>query len=356
MKAFFYAFWIAVFISSPLQVWTQEKWYPYPVEVWDPPFDMDSPRRSTDYVPLEKASKNWDLHVFFPHMKDVYWLAVNYGIASEARRLGVRMTLLHAGGYDNLAIQIRQIRESIKMKPDGMIIASISHTGLDSIIAEIRDAGIPVIDAINGVSSRRVSAKSLVPYGDMGYLAGKYLAQRHPKGNKRVRVAWFPGPPIAGWVQEADRGFKRGVSEGSIEVVATRFGDTGKAVQRKLIEEVLDRFPDIDYLVGTSVGAEAAPRILRKRGLRGKVGILSYYLSPGVLRGIKRGQIMGAPVDPAVIQGKIAVDQLVRILERKNYEKHVGPRIQIIDRTNLDAFDSSSSLAPSGFRPIYTVN
>ena len=351
-----YALWIAVFISSPLQVWAQGKWYPYPVEVWDPPFDMDSPRRSADYVPLEKASKKWHLHVFFPHMKDVYWLAVNYGIASEARQLGVRMTLVHAGGYDNLAVQIRQIRESIKLKPDGMIIVSISYTGLDSIVAEIRDAGIPVIDAINGMSSPRISAKSLVSYGDMGYLTGKYLAQRHPKGSKRVRVAWFPGPPIAGWVQEGDRGFKRAASEGEIEIVAARFGDNSKAVQRRFIEEVLDRFPDIDYLVGTSVGAEAAPRILRKRGLSGKVGILSYFLSPRVLRGIKRGQIMGSPVDHAVIQGKIAVDQLVRILERKNYEKHVGPRIQFIDPTNLDAFDSSTSLAPNGFRPTYTVN
>ena len=31
-----------------------KEWYPYPVEVWDPPFDMASPRTSTDCTPLEK--------------------------------------------------------------------------------------------------------------------------------------------------------------------------------------------------------------------------------------------------------------------------------------------------------------
>ena len=32
-------------------------WYPYPVEEWNPPFDMSSPRKKIQYVPLPKASK-----------------------------------------------------------------------------------------------------------------------------------------------------------------------------------------------------------------------------------------------------------------------------------------------------------
>ena len=34
-------------------------WYPYPVEVWDPPFNMESPRTTVEYTPLDKASKPW---------------------------------------------------------------------------------------------------------------------------------------------------------------------------------------------------------------------------------------------------------------------------------------------------------
>jgi protein TorT len=346
----------AVTMAAGGQVGAQEAWYPYPVEIWDPPFDMSSPRTEAEYVPLEKASRKWNIHVFFPHMKDVFWLAVNHGVASEARRLGVQMMLKHAGGYDKLDVQIRQIRESIALKPDGIILAAISYTGLDSIITEIREAGIPVIDVVNGVSSKEITAKSLVSYGDMGYLAGEYLARRHPKGSEKVKVAWFPGPEAAGWVQDGDKGFKEAAGEGAIEVVATRYGDTGKATQRKLVDEVIETHPDIDYVVGTTVTAEATPRILRKRGLTDQVKIISYYLSPGVYRGIKRGQILAAPVDPSVIQGRIAMDQLVRILDGKPYEKHVGPRIQVLDTSNIDAFDTSPALAPSGFRATYSVN
>ena len=66
-----------------------EKWS-YPVEVWDPPFDMASPRTTVDYEPLDKAAEKWDLCVSFPHMKDAYWMAVDYGVIDEAERQGVQ--------------------------------------------------------------------------------------------------------------------------------------------------------------------------------------------------------------------------------------------------------------------------
>lgn len=86
-------------------------WYPYNLEIWDPPFDMSSPRAEKDYSPLEKASKKWNICVSFPHMKDAYWMAVNYGVVAESQRLGVAMQLVEAGGYVNLNKQISQIED-----------------------------------------------------------------------------------------------------------------------------------------------------------------------------------------------------------------------------------------------------
>lgn len=334
----------------------QNIWYPYPVETWNPPFNMDSPRTQTQYVPLEKAARKWHLHVFFPHMKDDYWLAVNYGIVDEARRLGVQITLNEAGGYDNLQVQKDQIQKTLGTHPQGLIIGAISFDGLNDLVAEMKKRGIPVIDVINGMSSPEISAKSLVSFGEMGFKAGAYIAQKHPKGSPVVKVAWFPGPKDAGWVLAGDKGFREAVAKGAIEIVTTQFGDTGKDAQAKLIEDVLTAHSNIDYIVGTAVTAEAAPRILRQKNLQNRVKIMAYYFTPGVFRGIQRGQILGAPTDSAVIQGRIAVDQLVRLLEKKDYFKHVGPTLQVIDANNIQTFDRSTSLAPDGFRPTFTVN
>lgn len=333
----------------------QDAWYPYPVESWDPPFDMSSPRTSIEYTPLEKASQPWEICVSFPHMKDAYWLGVDYGVTEEAKRLGVKLQLVEAGGYTELNTQISQIEDCVAAGADAVIIGAISYDGLNNLVSEIRGQGIPVIDVINGMSSPELSAKSLVSFGEMGAKAGEFLAERHPAGTDPVKVAWFPGPAGAGWVEAGNTGFLGAVEGTAVEVVDTKYGDTGKEAQSALVEDALETYPDLDYIVGTAVTAEAAVPILRARGLTDQVKVISYYYTPGVDQGIARGQILAAPTDSTVIQGRIAVDQAVRILEGEPYEKHVGPALYVVSGETHADFDPSSTLAPEGFRPVFRV-
>ncbi len=345
----------AVALSS-VGAQAEEAWYPYAVESWDPPFDMASPRTSIDYVPLESASQDWEICVSFPHMKDAYWLGVNYGVASEAERLGVNMQLVEAGGYTELNTQISQIEDCVAAGADAVVIGAISYDGLNNLVSEIRGQGIPVIDVINGMSSGELSAKSLVSFGEMGGKTGEFLAMTHPAGSDSVKAAWFPGPAGAGWVEAGNAGFIGAVEGSAVEVVDTRYGDTGKEAQSALVEDALETHPDLDYIVGTAVTAEAAIPILRARGISDQIGVLSYYFTPGVDQGIGRGQILAAPTDSPVIQGRIAIDQAVRILEGADYEKHVGPALYVVTADNHKDFDSSSTLAPAGFSPVFRVD
>ena len=344
----------AIVLSAGLTQ-AEEAWYPYAVESWNPPFDMASPRQSVDYTPLNKASKAWDICVSFPHMKDAYWLGVNYGVASEAKRLGVKMQLVEAGGYTELNTQINQIEDCVAAGADAVVIGAISYDGLNNLVAEIRGKGVPVIDIINGMSSPELSAKSLVSFGEMGGKAGEFLATKHPAGSGKVKAAWFPGPAGAGWVEAGNSGFMAGVAGSAVEVVDTKYGDTGKEAQSALVEDALETYPDLDYIVGTAVTAEAAVPILRARGLTDKVKVVSYYFTPGVDQGIKRKQILAAPTDSTVIQGRIAIDQAVRILEGRSYHKHVGPALYVVTTDNHGDFDPSSTLAPAGFSPVFRV-
>jgi periplasmic protein TorT len=329
-------------------------WYPYKVEVWES-FDMASPRHIVAYTPLEKAAQKWKLCVSFPHMKDDYWLAVDYGAVAEAKREGVALQVLEAGGYTELNKQISQIENCVAGGAQAVIIGSISLDGLNNLVGQLAAKKIPVIDVINGISSDKLSAKSLVSFGEMGGKAGEYLVKLHPAGGKPAKVAWFPGPAGAGWVEAGNKGFTAAVKAGAIEVVDTKYGDTGKEAQLALLEDALTAHPNIDYIVGTAVTAEAAMQLVRDRGLADKVKILSYYFTPGVYEGIKRGRILAAPTDSAVVQARIAVDQAVRILEGKDYLKHVGPQLYVIDSSNVNSFDRNSSLAPDGFKPEFSV-
>ena len=333
-----------------------KKWYPFSVEEHNPPFDMASPVKEVMYSPLEKAEKKWNICVSFPHMKDAYWLAVDYGVSEEAKDLGVTIHLVEAGGYTNLSKQISQIEDCASNGAQAVDIGAISFDGLNETVKRLKEKNIPVIDVINGMSSKDLSAKSLVSFETMGYKAGEYIAKLHPKGSGTVKVAWFPGPPGAGWVEAGNTGFLDAVKAGDIDVVATKYGDTGKEVQLKLVEDVLQANPNIKYIAGTSPTTEAAVQLLRERNLSDKVKVIAYYFTPGVYENIKAGRVMAAPTDSAVVQGRVSIDQAVRILEGKPYLKHVGPKIYVIDKSNINSFDYASSLAPADWKPVFSVN
>src|SRR5580704_6040574 len=170
-----------------------KKWYPFSVEEHNPPFDMASPVKEVMYSPLEKAEKKWNICVSFPHMKDAYWLAVDYGVSEEAKDLGVAIHIVEAGGYTNLAKQISQIEDCASNGADAIVIGAISLDGLNQTVGRLHDKNIPVIDLANGISSKDVSAKSLVSFNTMGYKTGEYIAKLNSKGSPEAEVAWFPG-------------------------------------------------------------------------------------------------------------------------------------------------------------------
>jgi protein TorT len=150
-------------------------WFPYPAEEVTPAFAADGKVSPVTYTPLAKADKPWNICVSFPHMKDAYWLGVDYGVADEAKRLGVKMNLVEAGGYTELNKQISQIEDCVSSGADAVVIGAISYEGLNSVVKEVAAKGIPVIDVINGMSSPDIAAKSLVSFRTMGFETGKYL-------------------------------------------------------------------------------------------------------------------------------------------------------------------------------------
>jgi periplasmic protein TorT len=330
-------------------------WYPYQAEEVVPPFSTEGQLKVVSYVPLKKAEKKWDICVSFPHMKDAYWLGVDYGVVEESRRLGVKMQLVEAGGYTNLSKQISQLEDCVSRGANAVVIGAISADGLANVVKEFRAKNIPVIDVINGINSPELSAKSLVSFYTMGHSAGEYLAKLHPAGSKPAKVGWFPGPAGAGWVEAGNRGFMDAVKGSAIQVLDPKYGDTGKEAQSKLVEDVLQGNPDLAYIAGTAVTAEAAQGIVRSRNLQNKVKIIAYYMTPGVFEGIQKGRILGAPADSMVVQGRIAIDQAVRILEGKEYVKHVGPKIFVVDQKNIKTVAHDSILPPTSFKPVFEV-
>ena len=124
----------------------------------------DGSKTATDWTLITKdeITKPWNICVLFPHLKDSYWVAANYGIVDEIRRTGTSMTLYEAGGYTNLSTQLNQMDNCIAQGVDGIILGAISADGVGALVKKATDGGIPVIDFVNGVNEPSTSGHALV--------------------------------------------------------------------------------------------------------------------------------------------------------------------------------------------------
>lgn len=327
-----------------------ETWH---LDSWQPAFDYSKAPRPIDYTPVRKAAKPWRICAAYPHLKDSYWASVNYGMVEQARATGVRLTVVEAGGYPNLETQIEQIR-TCSVDADALIVGTVSYDGLTPTIREISQR-IPVIAAVNDIEDAGITAKAGVSWEEMGRSVGNYLARQHPRGSTPVKIAWFPGPKGAGWVQFVEAGFLGALKESSAEIVAVKWGDTGFEIQLLLIEEVLEEHPEINYIVGSALTADAAVSILRAQGRENQVKILADYFTHSTFRAIYRRKVVAAPTDSPSLQGRIAIDQAIRAIEGTLVHRHVGPPVEVIDRKNVMSLDLEKSLAPAWFKPTFNV-
>ncbi|MGB3147265.1 MAG: TMAO reductase system periplasmic protein TorT [Paracoccaceae bacterium] len=325
----------------------------WPVDTWLPAFSYEGQQETVAYQPLARAKKPWRICASYPHLKDSYWLSVNYGMVEHARRLGISLQVVEAGGYPNLDRQISQIKECAATA-DALIVGTVSYDGLTETLLPLSKR-MPIVAAVNDIANGGITAKSGVSWVAMGAAIGRYFAQLHPKGQPPVKVAWFPGPKGAGWVKFVEEGFRSTIADSSADIVVVKWGDTGFEAQLLLLEDALEVHPDIDYIIGSAVTADAAVSLLRAQGRAGDIGILADYFTHGTFRAIKRGKVMAAPTDSPVMQGKIAIDQAVRALEQSLALAHAGPAIQIIDQRNVNRLDMRNSLAPAWFKPTFEV-
>ncbi|WP_121629080.1 TMAO reductase system periplasmic protein TorT [Tropicibacter alexandrii] len=322
------------------------------LQVPQTPFDHDGPSEVVAYTPLDKAAANWSICVAYPHLKDSYWLSVNHGMVEEAARLGVSFRLVEAGGYPNVDRQRQQMLDCVSEGADALVLGTVAFDELTDTVRQIARS-IPVIAAVNDIADDGITAKVGVSWTEMGAVAGRYIAQRHPKGSTPVKVAWFPGPEGAGWVRFVERGFREAVADSAVEIAVTKYGDTGREIQVLRVEEALEEVSDLDYIVGAAPAAEAAVSLLRTRGLQDRVGIVSDYMTHAVYRGIYRGKILAAPTDFPVLQGRMAIEFAVRAIEGSLVHRHAGPVIEAVEAGASPWPQLTETLAPASFIPVF---
>lgn len=297
-------------------------------------------------TPPVHAERRWKLCALYPSLKDSYWLSINYGMVREAQRSGVMLKIFEASGYSQIDTQREQLALCRQWGADAILLGS-SVSRFPDLAASIGE--LPVIEVVNRLNYPETKARVGVPWFQMGYLPGQYLAANSAK--RSFNVLLMPGPKDAGGSREMIAGFRAAVEKSSIHIVDVVYGDNDVEIQRNLLQDMLEKHPEINVVAGTAIAAQVAMGEGRNRAH--PLGIVSFYLSHQVYRGLKRQSVMVAASDQMVLQGALAVDQAIRVLQHETVENNLSPQILILTPDNISLQKVKLSLSPIGFRPVY---
>jgi protein TorT len=297
---------------------------------------------SQQYQPLVKADKVWRICALLPHGKDHYWWGVAWGLSEEATRLGVMLGIYEAGGYDQPDKQRAQLQQCRQKKADAYIIAAIAADGLSQELQQLAQAGIPVIDLINGIDSEFVTSHSVVSFSDMATTALRFILQQ---SSKPIRLGWFPGPKGAAWVRDADLGIQSLIQNGNISLINAGYGPPDAFHQAGLTRQFYQDHSSVDYVLANAVAAKAVAQY-QLRNPVSQSPIVAYYANPAVIEMLQLQQLAAAVTDSPVLQARIAVDLAVRSLQGEKLPKRVSPQIEVLTPANLADFDLSRLLPP----------
>lgn len=305
------------------------------------------------------AQAPYKLCALYPHLKDSYWLSVNYGMVDEAKKLNVDLKVFEAGGYPNQAKQKEQLGKCLSWNADAIILGTVAPDLYMNSLGQYAGT-TPVFASVNEMILGSQTRKQLkgevgVDWYWMGFYTGQYLKNKHPKGSGNTKIVLLPGPDSSGGTKPVIRGFLSAIEDSDIQIVETYWADNDKELQRNLVQKAIE-IDGVDYLVGSAVAIEAAISELRSAGKTEQIGLISTYLSHGVYRGLLRNRVEFAPTDKMVKQGRLSVRQAVSYLKGQSYEKIEAPIIEALTPTNLKPKVIAESLSPSEYRPTFYVN
>ncbi|GLT18624.1 TMAO reductase system periplasmic protein TorT [Vibrio zhanjiangensis] len=309
---------------------------------------------SSSVLPFDKPIK---ICALYPHLKDSYWLSVNYGMVNEANKLGVELKVFEAGGYPNKQKQQAQLKKCHEWQADAIILGTVSPTGYLKNMNQLV-GNTPIFATVNALtldpSSQQLKGQVGVDWYWMGYYVGEYLKGKHPKGSGQVNIALLLGPIASGGTEPVMKGLLDAVEYSDIHVVQSYWADNDKELQRNFVQRVIER-NDISYIVGSAVAIEAAISELRTANKTETIGLIATYLSHGVYRGLLRKRVEFAPTDKMVQQGSMSVRQAVNYLKGQPYQLKQMPVIEPLTPENLDPTVILQSLSPSEYRPTFHV-
>jgi ABC-type sugar transport system substrate-binding protein len=112
-----------------------------------------------------------------PDLSESFWTSLAYGVDDEAKKLGVTVVKLNAGGDGNVNQQISQLQDMAQRHVDAMIVGATSDVAIRPVVEQIIAAKIPVVGLSSLPNTPKLTAAVTADHYAMGKLQAECLGK-----------------------------------------------------------------------------------------------------------------------------------------------------------------------------------
>ena len=276
----------------------------------------------------------------------LFWQSVQAGAVAAGRDYNVEVLWNGPAQETEYSRQIQIVDSMIARRVDGIAVAASDRTALNASLDRAAAAKIPVTIFDSGVDS----SSYMTFVATNNYLAGQMAAQKMAELLRgKGKVAILMHAPGSYSTMERERGFDDVLKKQfpRIVVVARLYGMSDRAKAMGAAENMLTAHPDLNGMFASSepssVGAALA---LKGRGLSGKVRLVGFDASEGLV-----GDLKGGTIDALVVQdpfkiGYEAVRTLVDKLQGQTPPRQMDLNAIVVTNENADQPEIRSVLFP----------
>jgi ribose transport system substrate-binding protein len=298
-----------------------------------------------------KPAKSYTIGVLIPQLSNPHFIGQAFGYTDEAEKLGARIILHDAGGYQYIEKQVAQMEDLIASKVDAIDLVAINGSATVPMVDAAVAAGIPVINCNVMTENPKVVTRIRSDDTEIGEKQADFMAKAlNYKGN----VVMLRGPAGTSWAQIRGDSFKKRMAAiaPNIKILGEQFSQSTPQDGMRLMEDFLQTFPQIDGVYnGADMTGVGAANALQAAGKAGKVIITATDLQPDNEKFLRTGAMTATVLQQTVTIGRWCIRATIDYLEHRPLQKEYFTPLSLATKDTIDKVDMTTVRAPVGWKP-----
>ena len=273
-----------------------------------------------------------------------FWTSIVEGVQMAATDYGADLTIMGPDSETEIERQNEMIEEAIEMKPDAIVLIPSDVKLTVPYAREIEAAGIKLILMDSVMDETMGLCVVATDNRDGGYKMGEYLKYY---ADEETVIGIVGHIPEASTAIEREQGVREGLGEYADRIVDVVYGESDIAKGQTVTLEMLDKYPEINMLVGLNEdSARGAANALKEREISDKVRLIGFDSSMEQVRLLEEGVFNAIVVQKPFNMGYLGAEMAVKAAIGEKIPESVDSGSALITKDNLYTKENEKLIFP----------